>query len=249
MKHSSKDLLQGLFAFYYSTYIALKIPDSQDSPLKKLLPDVNAKIDRKKEFLYIAFNIDSYKSFGRCKGRKVMFLSNKKYFIICVMFLLYSFVFSAEKEPWLNNSHYKPLVEKIETSLLTLDNVSKVNVYKAAPPYPFLPDLFYVEVVTSNGHEYIVECVPDDLTFYKASTRIRRIDGIEYVTVRKYLWKESSDRGIVLSKISGIKNIQVKNLKDFFENEEKLYEYFAQPSDGIQHETNSSIIFYKIKEK
>ena len=60
-----------------------------------------------------------------------MFLSKKKYFIICVMLLLCSFVFSEEKEEWLNNSYYKPLVEKIEASLLALGNVSKVNVYKA----------------------------------------------------------------------------------------------------------------------
>lgn len=163
------------------------------------------------------------------------------------MFLLYSFVFSAEKEDWLNNSYYKPRVEKIESSLLALDNVNKVNVYKAVPPYPFSPDLFSIELMTSNGHEYILECVPDDLSFYKSLTRIRRIDGIEYVTVRKYLWKEFSDRGIVLSKISGIKNIQVRNLKDFLENEEELYEYFSQSTDSIRHETNSIIIFYKIK--
>lgn len=176
-----------------------------------------------------------------------MFLSKKKYFIICVMLLLCSFVFSEEKEEWLNNSYYKPLVEKIEASLLALGNVSKVNVYKAVPPFPFTPDLFSVELMTSNGHEYILECVPDDLAFYKSLTRIRRIDGREYVTVRKYLWKEFSDRGIVLSKISGVKNIQVRNLKDFLENEEELYEYFAQSSDGIRHETRSNIIFYRIK--
>ena len=153
------------------------------------------------------------------------------------MLLLCSFVFSEEKEEWLNNSYYKPLVEKIEASLLALGNVSKVNVYKAVPPFPFTLDLFSVELMTSNGHEYILECVPDDLVFYKSLTRIRRIDGREYVTVRKYLWKEFSDRGIVLSKISGVKNIQVRNLKDFLENEEELYEYFTQSSDGIRHET------------
>ena len=176
-----------------------------------------------------------------------MFLAKKKCFIIFVMLFLCSIVFSTEKEEYLSNSYYKPLVEKLETSLSALSNVSKVNVYEAADPYPFMPDLFSIEIVTSNGHEYILECIPVDLSFYKSLSRIRRIDGIEYVTLKKHLWTQSSDRGIVLSKISGIKNIQVKNIKSFFKNEKILYEYFTQLSDDIQHEKKSNIIFHRIK--
>lgn len=179
----------------------------------------------------------------------MMVLTKKRGAFIFIVLFVQFFMFSLEKEEYLSNSYYKPLVEKLEASLLALDNVSKANVYKAANPFPFTPDLFYIEVETSNGHDYILECIPVDLTFYKSLTRIRRIDGIEYVTVRKYLWKEFSDRGIVLSKISGIKNIQVRNLKDFLENEEVLYEYFTQPSDDIRHEKKPSIIFHRIKQK
>lgn len=173
----------------------------------------------------------------------------KSVFFIFIAVFLQSMIFSVEKEKYMNNSYYKPLVEKIETSLLSLDNVSKVNAYKTSNPFPFVPDLFYIEVLTLNGHTYILEAIPVDLTFYKRSSRIRRIDGIEYVTINKILWTKSSDRGIVLSKIWGIKNIQVKTLKDFFENEEILYEYFTQPLDDIQHEKKPSIIFHKIKQK
>ena len=188
--------------------------------------------------------------FLRFWGEKVMvLLSKKSVLFIFIVFSVQFLMFSLEKEGYLSNSYYKPLVEKLEEPLLALDNVRKADVFRAANPFPFTPDLFYIEVETSNGHDYILECITVDLTFYKSLTRIRRIDGIEYVTVRKYLWNEFSDRGIVLSKISGIKNIQVRNLKDFLENEEVLYEYFTQPSDDIRHERNTSIIFHKIKKK
>lgn len=179
----------------------------------------------------------------------MMVLTKKRGVFIFIVLFVQFFMFSLEKEKYLSNSYYKPLVEKLEASLLALDNVSKANVYKAANPFLFTPDLFYIEVETSSGHTYILEAIPVDLTFYKRSSRIRRIDGIEYVTINKILWTKYSDRGIVLSKISGIKNIQVKTLKDFFENEEVLYEYFTQPLDDMQHEKKPSIIFHKIKQE
>lgn len=171
----------------------------------------------------------------------------KKISLVTVYLLCMSLVFSAEKESYLTNEYYAPLVCKIENKLLGNKYIKSVNIYKAANPFPFTPDLFSLEIETLNTHKYVFECIPTDLTFYKSLSRIKSIDGTEYVTLKKRFYNTSSDRGIVLSQLSGIKNLRISTLLDFFEKEDVLYEYFTKPQEVIRHETKSNIQFLKIK--
>lgn len=171
----------------------------------------------------------------------------KKISLVTVYLLCMVLVFSTEKESYLTNEYYAPLVYKIENKLCDNKYIKSVNIYKAANPFPFTPDLFSMEIETANSHKYVFECIPADLTFYKSLSRIKSIDGTEYVTLKKRFSKTSSDRGIVLAQLSGIKKLRIITLLDFFENEDVLYEYFNQPQEMIRHETKSNIQFHKIK--
>lgn len=171
----------------------------------------------------------------------------KKLPLVTVLVLCTVLIFPIEKESYLSNEYYAPLVCNIESKLLNNKYIRSVNVYKASDPFPFTPDLFSFELETTNGHKYIFECIPADLSFYKSLSRIKSINGTEYVTLKKWLWNTSSDRGIVLTQLSGIKKLQIKSLLDFFENETILYEYFTQPVDNIKHETKLNIQFHKIR--
>ena len=48
-----------------------------------------------------------------------------------VLFCGLLFAYEYEKEDYLSNSYYAPLVAKIESELLVVDGVKGVNVYKA----------------------------------------------------------------------------------------------------------------------
>lgn len=163
-----------------------------------------------------------------------------------VLFCGLLFAYEYEKEDYLSNSYYAPLVAKIESELLVVDGVKGVNVYKAADPFPFMPDLFYIELEMANGHRYVFECILANLRFCNTFSNIRLIDGQHFRTITSTFGIINSDVGIVLSKISGIRKLKIKTLPDFLKNEDVLYAFFTKPEKDILHETKSNVIFRKV---
>lgn len=170
----------------------------------------------------------------------------KSLLLFLLVFFGNYFVFSIDKENYISNSYYLQIVAKIENELINIETVKNVNVYKASNPFPFTPDLFSIELKMKNDHTYIFECIPATLSSYRNLSNIRYIDGKEYITVISVFGIKKSYKGIVLSKISEIENLKIKNLKDFLRNEDIFYKFFTTQEKTICHPKNSQIKFYKV---
>lgn len=104
-------------------------------------------------------------------------------FVICLfLFCLNSLLAEKlERASYLSNKYFSPIVNEMERAIQKNENVRNVLIYEADDPFPFIPDMFFIQIELKSGDVVFVRGIKRDLNFHKKWGGIDRINNIDFV--------------------------------------------------------------------